>query len=183
MYYKRSTGAILVRKSSAVPDWVKWVHHSEGKTHCSECLMLDGCWFSGDIHPPSPHHPYCHCTLESVDYALVWASAAANSDYSKFDPYLFDPENFYKHGKNKAFESWGYTIADSQWLKDEIERQAREKYVSGEYTLGKLDIRGQRINIRVTIPRKNEPGDVSFITGWMVLPNGKLKLNTPYGGK
>ena len=26
-------------------------------------------------------------------------------------------------------------------------------------------------------------GDVSFITGWMVLPNGKLKLNTPYGGK
>ena len=89
MYYKRSTGAILVRKSSAVPDWVKWVHHSEGKTHCSECLMLDGCWFSGDIHPPCPHHPYCHCTLESVDYALVWASAAANSDYSKFDPYLF----------------------------------------------------------------------------------------------
>jgi len=49
--------------------------------------------------------------------------------------------------------------------------------------LGKLDIRGQRINIRVTIPRKDGSGDVSFITGWMVLPNGKLKLNTPYGGK
>ena len=31
--------------------------------------------------------------------------------------------------------------------------------------------------------RKNRQDDVSFITGWMVLPNGKLKLNTPYGGK
>lgn len=63
---------------------------------------------------------------------------AAHSDYSKYDPYLFDPEGFYKHGKNKAFESWGYTITDAQWLKDEIERQARERYTSGEYTLGKL---------------------------------------------
>ena len=49
--------------------------------------------------------------------------------------------------------------------------------------MGKLDIRGQRINIHVTIPRKDGSSDVSFITGWMVLPNGKLKLNTPYGGK
>ena len=108
MYYMRSTGTILVRKSAAVPDWVKWVHHSEGKTHCDDCMALDGCWFSRDIHPPCPHHPFCHCTLELIDYAFVFANAAANSDYSKFDPYLFDPENFYKHGKNKAFESWGY---------------------------------------------------------------------------
>lgn len=26
-------------------------------------------------------------------------------------------------------------------------------------------------------------GDVSFVTGWMVKPNGQIKLNTPYGGK
>ena len=183
MYYKRSTGAIIVRKSVDIPDWVQWTHHSEGKTHCEECLMLDGCWFLKNSAPACPHHPFCHCTLDPIDYAVVMMNIATHSDYSKYDPYLFDPENYYKHGKNKAFESWGYTIADAQWLKDEIERQAREKYASGEYTLGKLDIRGQRINIRVTIPRKNEPGDVSFITGWMVLPNGKLKLNTPYGGK
>lgn len=183
MYYKRSMGAVFVCKSVDTPDWIQWVHQPEGETHCGECMALDGCWFFRDTHPPCPHHPYCHCTLEPIDYALVFANAAALSDYTKYDPYLFDPENFYKHGKNKAFESWGYTIADAQWLKDEIEQQAREKYASGEYTLGKLDARGQRINIRVTIPRKNEPGDISFITGWMVLPNGKLKLNTPYGGK
>lgn len=183
MYYKRNTGAILVRKSVDIPDWVQWTHHSEGKTHCEECLILDGCWFLKNNAPTWPHHPFCHCTLDPIDYAVVVLNIATQSDYSKYDPYLFDPGNCYKHGKNKAFESWGYTIADAQWLKNEIERQAREKYASGEYTLGKLDIRGQRVNIRVTIPRNNEPGDVSFITGWMVLPNGKLKLNTPYGGK
>lgn len=130
-----------------------------------------------------PHHEKCHCRLEAIDYLVVLMNASAYSDYSKFDPYLFDPNNFYKHGKNKAFESWGYSVDDAKWLQAEMERQAREKYISGEYTLGKLDIRGQRIDIRVTIPRKDGSGDVSFITGWMVLPNGKWKLNTPYGGK
>ncbi len=183
MYYKQCTGMILRRRSTGLPDWVRWTHHAEGKTHCEECLMLDGCWFSKNNAPPCPHHPFCHCTLDPIDYTAVMMNAAANSAYSKFDPYLFDPEHSYKHGKNRAFESWGYTITDSQWLKDEIEKQALEKYLSGNYALGKLDSRGQRINIRVTIPRKYELGSVSFITGWMVMPDGKLKLNTPYGGK
>lgn len=42
MYYKRSTGAILVRKSADFPNWVQWMHHSEGKTHCKECLRKAG---------------------------------------------------------------------------------------------------------------------------------------------
>lgn len=42
MYYKRSTGAILVRKSTGIPDLVQWTYHSEGKTYYEECLMLDG---------------------------------------------------------------------------------------------------------------------------------------------
>ena len=110
-------------------------------------------------------------------------NATSYSDYSKFDPYLFDPRNYYKHGKNKAFESWGYTIADAQWLKTEIERQAREKYATGDYTLGALDQYGQRISIRIVIPRKDGSEDVSFLTGWTVYSNGQIRLNTPYGGK
>lgn len=58
-----------------------------------------------------------------------------------------------------------------------------EKYIAGEYTLGKLNENGQRINIRVEIPRKDKEGTVSFITGWMVYPNGYIQLTTPYGGK
>lgn len=79
--------------------------------------------------------------------------------------------------------SWGYTVDDANWLQIEIERQAREKYISGEYSLGKLTKDGQRISIRIEIPRKNGTATVSFISGWMVEPNGRLRLTTPYGGK
>ena len=45
IYYKRYTGKLLPQKTAEQPSWVQWTHHSEGKTHCEECLMLDGCWF------------------------------------------------------------------------------------------------------------------------------------------
>ena len=60
--------------------------------------------------------------MEPIDYLVVLMNAYTYSDYSKFDPYLFDPHNFYKHGKNKAFESWGYSVGDAKWLQAEIER-------------------------------------------------------------
>ena len=65
----------------------------------------------------------------------------------------------------------------------EVEKQALEKYVSGDYMLGKLNQNGQRISIRVEIPRKDKSETVSFVTGWMVKPNGLIQLNTPFGGK
>lgn len=183
MYYKRCTGTILVRKLADIPYWVQWTHHPEGKSHCDECMALDGCWFLKSKAPTWPHHPFCHCTLDPIDYTLVLLTASVHSDYSKFDPYLFDPENFYKHGKNQVFESWGYTIADAQWLKTEIETQALNKYVSGDYKLGTLNVYGQRLSIRIEIPRKDGSGMVSFITGWTVRSSGQLTLNTPLGGK
>ena len=54
--------------------------------------------------------------------------------------------------------------------------------MSGEYKLGKLNDKGQRISIRVEIPRKNKQEKVSFVTGWMVYPNGRIQMTTPYGG-
>ena len=182
MYFKRYVGALCLWKSDG-PRWVRWVHHSEGGSHCQVCLMLDGCLFLEGKTPPWPHHPNCHCTLEPVDYAIVLLSISADSDYGKFDPYLFNTQGKYPHTKEKLFASWGYTVTDAQWLQAEMERQAMEKYRSGDYKLGKLDVFGQRLNIRIEIPRKNSNGMVSFVSGWMVLPNGKLKLTTPYGGK
>ena len=89
----------------------------------------------------------------------------------------------YWHGKEKLFAEWGYSAEDAHWLQSEMERQAREKYVSGSYQLGNLNLFGQRINIRIEISRKDGWGTVSFISGWMVRPNGKLELTTPFGGK
>ena len=164
-------------------DWVKWIHRNLSDNHCLECLMLDNCWFLRNKAPPWPHHPYCHCLLESISHDLVSKNAVAKSNYSKFDPYLFNPEGKYPHNKEKLFNSWGYTIDDAKWLQKEIEEQALQKYVNGEYKLGLLNSYGQRISLRIEIPRKDNGEAVSFTTGWTVLPNGQIKLNTPYGGK
>ena len=74
-------------------------------------------------------------------------------------------------------------MKDAHWLKAEIEKQALKKYLAGNYELGKLNGQGQRITIRVEIPRKDRVGEVSFQTGWMVEPKGKIRLTTPYGGR
>lgn len=183
LYYKQHTGTLIVRRSADVPQWVKWVHHVSGLLHCPECLMLDGCWFQFEKAPMWPHHEKCHCTLEPIDYFVVIMNATAKSDFSKFDPYLFNTTGFYSHGKEKLFAQWGYTVDDASWLRSEMERQAREKYILGDYELGKLNIFGHRINIMIEIPRRDQTGTVSFTSGWMVRPNGELKLSTPYGGK
>ena len=183
MYYKQSIGIIFARKSIGNANWVKWVHHSCGPNCCQECVRLNGCLFLEDIAPIWPHHPNCHCTLDPVDYSTVLLVASAQSEYSKFDPYLFNTTGLYPHNKEKLFSQWGYTVNDARWLQAEIERQAREKYLAGEYTLGVLNDKGQRIGIRVSIPRRDNGEIVSFITGWMVYPDGRIQLTTPYGGK
>ena len=76
-----------------------------------------------------------------------------------------------------------YTFLLKNVIIREVEKQALEKYVSGDYMLGKLNQDGQRISIRVEIPRKDKSETVSFVTGWIVYPNGLIQLNTPFGGK
>lgn len=166
-----------------IPRWVQWRHVSEGLSHCEICLNLDRRWFADDLKPMLPQHPDCHCMVEPLPYERVMKEAAAECRYSKFDPYLFDPEETYKHKKGDMFKDWGYSIKDSEWLRKEIERQGLEKYIAGQYALGELSKDGQRINIRVKLPRKDKEGTVSFKTGWMVYPHGVIKLVTPYGGK
>ena len=68
-------------------------------------------------------------------------------------------------------------------MQSEINKQGLEKYILGDYEIGSLDEYGQRMSIRVEIPRKDQEGIVSFITGWMVRPDGHIQLATPYGGK
>lgn len=77
-----------------------------GLLHCGSCLSLHKCWFVFEKAPVSPLHEKCHCTTVAIPVSQVKNNAVAKSDYSKYNPYLFDPKNFYKHGKNKVFESW-----------------------------------------------------------------------------
>ena len=66
-------------------------------------------------------------------------------------------------------------------MAEESQRQAREKYIAGEYSPRKPDEYGQRIHIQMTIPDR-VTGEVKiFRTAWMAKPNGELALVTPYG--
>ncbi len=177
-YYVRKT---ITQPSP--PKWNKWKHQNSSDNHCKECLKLDECWFEKGKTPAWPHHPFCHCVLKDISYYEVLTKSSADCPYSKFDPYLFDPYGLYNHGKGRMLKRWGYSVEDSQYLAEEIEKQGLQKYISGDYRLGLLDQYGQRISIRVEIPNKNQGGIVSFVTGWMVHANGRITLNTPYGGK
>ncbi len=175
--------AVWGEKPPETPKWVKWLHRNLSDSHCDECLKLDECWFEKGKRPKWPHHQFCHCILKDMPYNDVLTKSRTDCPYSKFDPYLFDPGNVYGHGKSHMLESWGYSVDDSRYLKEELEKQGLQNYIDGDYQLGLLNKYGQRINIRVEIPNKAQGGTVSFITGWMVRPNGQLTLNTPYGGK
>ncbi len=175
-----------VKRGNSIPTeprWNRWIHRNLSEKHCDECLKLHNCWFAKENTPKWPHHTYCHCILEDMPYVNVMFNSSAESAYSKFDPYLFDTKGEYGHGKDKMFTSWGYSVNDSVYLKNEIEKQALEKYINGDYQLGVLNKYGQHINIRIEIPERTNGKIVSFITGWTIHSNGQITLNTPYGGK
>lgn len=81
------------------------------------------------------------------------------------------------------FQSWRYSIIHSEKIRKELEKQARSVYSIGDYLLGVLNEYGQRISINISLKRKDKAESVAFLTGWMVYPNGKIVLTTPYGGK
>ena len=147
------------------------------------CLKLDRGWFMDDKKPTLPRHLFCHCFTEDIPFSRVLNEATSECVITKIDPYLFDPKGSYGHGKGKLFESWGYSVADAQWLQNELKTQGLDKYINGQYQLGLLNEQGQRIRIRVEIPRKDRAETVSFETGWLVEPMGHIRLVTPYADK
>ena len=180
--------------------WVEWVHEgtAPAKTiaekalyaatgivsnHCSRCLNLNGCRFLKSKMPEIPLHPNCHCEAKPIlNSPIPGITAIAECDIRKFTDYIFHEDPLTNKGKKDLFESWGYDKIYSEQLQAEIIKQAQEKYANGEYELGKLDFFGQRINITIVLLTPNGK-IVSFRSGCMVYPDGRLKITTPYGGK
>lgn len=103
-------------------------------------------------------------------------------DERKFSDYIFKPNA--AHGKDHVFRSLGYSREDSAELVKIWQKQAIKKMAGGQYTLGKLNQYGQRINVEIALPGKGaSAGKISYLnSGWMLLPDGSLKLNTPFSG-
>lgn len=173
--------------------WIKWLHSgipdeegkereaarkvAENNRHCKICTVLSGDYFPSFNMPQYIQHPHCDCMLSSI--AKPISQAVANCALIKFTKYIFVSDK--SKGKTELFESWGYSIKDSEYLKEEFERQAKQKYLSGEYSLQLLDEHGQRITIELELKTKNK--NVTIKTGWIVHPLGLISCATPYTGE
>ena len=109
-------------------------------------------------------------------------SPGAIAPVEKFSQYIF--KEGATHGKDTVFRSLGYDASHSESLAHLWSKQAANKYAKGDYTLGKLDEFGQRINISIELPGIGEAAEkMSHLkSGWMILPDGSIKLNTPFSG-
>lgn len=175
-------------------DWVKWYHFGvpdqEGKTrenernhlfereHCKPCTVISGCYFVKGNTPNLPQHWHCDCKI--LDLTSFEKDLSAFFDVRKFTEYVFHPDN--SKGKYAIFEKWGYHIGDSEALKEEFERQALEKYKSGDYRLRppRDEYMGMTIMITLHTP---SGGTHTFKTGWGVHPLGRIHCSTPFSGE
>ena len=109
-------------------------------------------------------------------------TVSATADVRKFSEYIF--KDGAAPGKDVIFKELGYTKNDSQILANLYKQQAAIKYDAKDYTLGKLDSFGQRINIEIILNGiGNATGKTSYIkSGWMIQPDGSISLNTPFTG-
>ena len=104
-------------------------------------------------------------------------TANATCNIEKFTKYVFDETN--NKGKKAIFESWGYTIEDSEYLQQFYISQAIQKYCNGEYVYKGVEYYA-RIEILIELP--SNKGVQRIKTGWTLLKNGEIKLATPFSG-
>ncbi len=103
-------------------------------------------------------------------------------DPRKFSEYIFR-ENA-DHGKDAIFTSLGYAKPHSDDLAAIYRKQGAEKFGKREFRPGKEDRYGQRIVIEIVLPGVGESkGKTACLrTGRMILPDGSIKLLTPFTG-
>ena len=110
-----------------------------------------------------------------IDKPIAGQTAHSVCYIQKIRDYAFVDE-----AKKNFFNTNGYDIIDSEFIRKTIEDIALKKYVSGDFVLGKLKDHGQRITIKVELPGRSKTGKpLVFHTGWLVYPNGKIVLTTP----
>ena len=123
-----------------------------------------------------------NATLLGVGVSSAAKGIEASVDARKFSDYIF--KSGADHGKDAVFKTLGYSAEDSATLAATWEKQAAEKFAKGEYSFGKVDQYGQRIDIEIVLPGKGSAtGQTSYLkSGWMIQPDGTIKLNTPFSG-
>lgn len=139
--------------------------------HCKKCSALDGCYLLDNNRPKQPLHLNCDCKIKNISLNQVLKSISVECPLIKFTHYIFKNES-----KKYLFESWGFTVDDSEKLKKTFESEAYENYIKGNYVLNTLDDYGQRLSIPINL------NGHKFYSGWMLCPEGLIRNTTPFGG-
>lgn len=169
----------------------------EGTTnnHCIKCVAVNQCYFKNEQRKKPEgysivknktikditewilglYHPYCHCVEASADIESI-------EDIELIVPpgkitYLFN-------NKRNWINVMGYHQNDYDEFVLILKQKTKEAYFYGAYYIEEWSKYGCKINLKVSIPGKNEKiGKVYKIeTNYMIFPDKKLKMNTPLGG-
>ncbi len=118
----------------------------------------------------------------TVDDYYLASKNLSNIDPRKFSEYIF--KEGADHGKDAVFRGLGYGKEHTDDLVHIFQEQANRKFASGEYTLGKLDKWGQRIDIEINLSGIGDAAgkNSSIRSGWMINADGTISLNTPFSG-
>ena len=94
-------------------DWIEWI--AEPNDWQDDCDKFNGCYFIVKQMPQYPQHLKCRCRLKKIAKPIPNNTAKASVDILKFTGYIFSDK--YDDGKQELFKNWGYTIEDSEYLK------------------------------------------------------------------
>ena len=170
----------------------------EGTTdnHCVPCVSFNRCWFKNekgkkpdinalimagiirqiDTNDDTLFHKWCHCKevplppLSTKDIDIIVPNG-------KFD-YMFE-------AKSGWIKAMGYDPSDRNKFIDELKKKTKEGYINGDYTIQGYTKYGVKIRVvaRIDGAHEDRKTDYKVIGSYMVFPNGKIKMNTPLGGK
>ncbi len=158
-------------------DWIEWT--ARPNDWQDDCDKFNGCYFIVKQMPKYPQHINCRCRLEKIAKPIPYITAQATCDIRKFTEYVFDEEK--SKGKKQLFESWGYTIKDSDYLQQRYISQAIQKYCDGEYQYAGVNNYAAKISIEITLI--NDDGKEQKVkTIWKLKEKGEIELVTPYSG-
>jgi hypothetical protein len=169
------------------------------KPHCVACTIVNQCWFKNENNKKPDEFDYSKYSLSEIPLSKrglyhpnchdrkIPILTPAPMDITIFDlerrmDYLFEK-------KRDWLKSLGYGIEDKKEVFTILETLSKEAYCKGDYENNpppeEKKKYGFRIRIRIRFPGKREKlGRIYPITSsYIVYPDGKLKNNTPIGGR
>ncbi len=157
--------------------WVQW--KAQKNDWYDNCDKFNECYFIVKQMPEYPQHIKCQCTLKKIDKPIPNITAKATCDIRKFTEYVFHETK--NKGKKALFESWGYTVDDSEYLQNLFTSQAIQKYCNGDYIYKGTNDYSVRIEIVIDISTK-DGRTLRIKSGWSLRSKGQINLATPFSG-